>query len=103
MVAVAETQSNSSRDRNHLLIGKFIKTTYFVTRKKRAVTFMIDFLDNIGDPDIKYHLRNAPRNWTYTSTFAVEEFLKLIGDHLASILLPDLNTSMDFTVLAGEY
>ena len=31
--------------------------------------------------------------------FAEEEFLKLIGDHLASILLRDLNTSMDFTYL----
>ena len=36
------------------------------------------------------------------STFAVEEFLKLIGDHLASILLRDLNTSIDFTILACE-
>ena len=64
---------------------------------------MIDYLDNIGDPDIKYHLRNAPpQNSMYTSTFAVEEFLKLIGDHLASILLCDLNTSMDFMILADE-
>ena len=30
------------------------------------------------------------------------EFLKLIGDHLASILLRDLNISMDFTILAEE-
>ena len=28
--------------------------------------------------------------------------MKLIGDHLASILLRDLNTSMDFRKLAGE-
>ena len=63
---------------------------------------MIDFLDDIGDPDIKYHLRNAPQNSMYTSTFAVEEFLKLTGDPLASILLRNLNTSMDFTILADE-
>ena len=85
MVAVAETQSNASRDRNSQLIGKFIKTTYFLIRKKWAVKFnfkdVIDFLDDIGDPDIKYHLKNAPRNLTYTSTFAVEEFLKLIGPY----------------------
>ena len=36
------------------------------------------------------------------STFAVEQFLKLIGDHLASILLHDLNTSMDFMILADK-
>ena len=36
------------------------------------------------------------------STFAVEEFLKLIGDHLAFILMRDLNTSMDFTILSGQ-
>ena len=103
MVAVAETHSNAGRDGNRWLIGKFIKTTYFLTKKKWAVKFnfknVIDFLDHVGDPDIKYHLRNAPRNSTYTSTFAVEEFLKLIGDHLASILLHDLNTSMDFMIL----
>ena len=40
---------------------------------------MIDFLDDIGDPDVKYHLTNAPQNSTYTSTIPVEEFLKLIG------------------------
>ena len=62
---------------------------------------MIDFLDDIGDPDIKYHLRNAAQNSKYTSTFA-GEFLKLIGDHLASVLLRDLNTGMDFTILADE-
>ena len=91
MVAGAETQSNASRDRNRRLIGKFIKTTYFLTKKKWAVKLnfkdVINFLDDIGEPDIKYHLRNAPQNSMYTSTFAVEEFLKLIGDHLASILL----------------
>ena len=63
---------------------------------------MIDFLDDIGDPDIKYHLRNALQNLTYSSMFAVEEFLNLIGDHLASVLLHELNTSMDFTLLADE-
>ena len=106
IVAGAETQSNASRERNRRLIGKFIKTTYFLTRKKWAVKLnfkdVIDFLDDIVEPGIKYHLRNAPQNSTYTSTFAVEEFLKLIGDHLASILLRDLNTSMDFTILADE-
>ena len=34
--------------------------------------------------------------------FAVEKFLKLIGDNLTSILLRDSNTSMDFTILADE-
>ena len=95
MIAGAGTQSKASSDRNRRLIGKFIKTTYFVTRAKWAVKFnfkdVTDFLDNIGDPDIKYHLRNAPQFLTYTSTFAVEEFLKLIGYHLVSILLRDLN------------
>ena len=106
MVTGTETQRNASRDRNRWLIGKFIKTPYFLTRKKWAVKFnindVIDFLDDIGDPEIKYHVRNVPQNLMYTSTFAVEEFLKLIGDHLASILLRDLNRSMDFTVLADE-
>ena len=63
---------------------------------------MIDFLDDIGDPDIKYHLRNVPQNVTYTSVFAVEKFLKLMNDQLASILLRDLNTSMHFMILAVE-
>ena len=56
MVAGAETQSNASRDRNCRLICKFIKTTYILTWKKWAVKFnfkdVIDFLDDIGDPEI---------------------------------------------------
>ena len=56
MVADAETQSNTRRDRNRQLIGKFIKTIYFLNRKKWAVKFnfkdVIDVLDNIGHPDI---------------------------------------------------
>ena len=106
MVAGAGTQNNVNRDENRRLIGKFIKITYIYTRTKWAVKFkfndVIDFLDDIGDPEISYHLRNAPQNSTYTSMFAEEEFLKLIGDHLASILLRDLNTSMDFTILAEQ-
>ena len=57
MVAGAETQSNASRDRKRRLIGKFIKTTYFLTRKKWAVKFnfkdVMDFLDDNAYPDIK--------------------------------------------------
>ena len=75
-------------------------------KKKWTVKFnfedVINYLSDIGDPDIQYHLKNAPKNPTYLSTFAVEEFLKLIGDHLTSILLQDLNSSMDFTILADE-
>ena len=57
MVAGGKTQSNASRDRNCRLICKFIKTTYIFTRKKWAVKFnfkdVIDFLDDIGDPEVK--------------------------------------------------
>ena len=104
MVADAETQSNASRDRNRRLIGKFIKATYFLTRKKWAIKFnfkdVIDFFDDIGGPDIKHHLRNAPQNLASMSTFAVGQFLKLMGDHLASTLLRDLSRSKDFIILA---
>ena len=37
ILAGAETQSNASRDHNRQLIGKFIKTTYFLTGEKWAV------------------------------------------------------------------
>ena len=37
-----------------------------------------------------------------SQSFSVEEFLKMIGDHLASILLRDLNTSIHFAILADE-
>ena len=81
MVAGAETQSNASRDCSHWLIGKFIKTTYFLTRKKWAVKFnfkdVIDVLENIGDPDIKYHLRNVPQNSTYPSKFFCRRILEI--------------------------
>ena len=57
IAAGAETQSNASRDRSRWLIYKSIKTTYILTRKKWAVKFnfknVIDFLDDIGDPEIR--------------------------------------------------
>ena len=81
IVAGAETQSNANRDRNHRLTGKFIKTTYFLTKKKCVVKFnfkdVIDFLDNIGNPDIKYHLRNVPQNSTYTLKFFCRRILEI--------------------------
>lgn len=102
----ATTQESAHRERNRRLIRKFFITTYFLTRKKWAVKFnfedVIKYLSDIGDLDIQYHIKNAPKNATYISTSAVEEYLKLIGDHLNSILLEDINSSMDFTILADE-
>ena len=63
---------------------------------------VIKYLNDLGDEDIGHHLRNAPKNATYMPSVAVEEFLKLIGDHLTSVLLQDLNSSVDFTILADE-
>ena len=101
----SKTQSIARRDRNRRIIGKFFKTTYFLAKKKWAMfnfEDVIKYLNDLGDEDIGHHLRNAPKNATYMSSVAVEEFLKLIGDRLTSVLLQDLNSSVDFTILADE-
>ena len=99
----AKSQGTAQKERNR---RNLLKLLIFLQKKKWAVKFnfedVINYLSDIGNPDIQYHLKNAPKNATYLSTFAVEEFLKLIGDHLTSILLQDLNSSMDFTILADE-
>ena len=99
----SETQGIGRRDRNRRIIGKFLKTTYFLAKKKWAIfnfEDVIKYFNDLGDEDIGHHLRNAPKN--AMSSVAVEEFLKLIGDHLTSVLLQDINSSVDFKILADE-
>ena len=62
----------------------------------------IDFLDDIGDSDMTLSITLEMHHRIRRIRFAVEKFLKLIGDNLTSILLRDSNTSMDFTIPADE-
>ena len=101
-----ENKTAKDRKRNRNLIKKFLKTIYFLARKKWAVKNnfedILKFIADIGDEDIYHHLKNAPGNMTYTSTTSVEQFLKVIGDYLEEKLITDLLAAGDFTVLADE-
>ena len=77
-----ETKTIKDIERNRRLIKKFIKTIYFLAKKKWAVKNnfeeVLKFIADIGDEDICLHLNNAPGNSTCTSTSSAEQFLNLL-------------------------
>ena len=101
-----ENKTERDRKRNRNMIKNFLKTVYFLAKKKWAVKNnfedMIKFLSDIGIEEIKLHLENAPQNATYTSTTSAEQFLKIIGDYLNEQLVTDILAAGDFSVLADE-
>ena len=99
--AKSKTAKEIMNNRN--LIKKFIKTIYFLAKKKWAVKNnfeeTIEYLANLGVDVIFQHINNAPENSTYISTFSAEQFLKAVGDFL---IITDLIATGDFTILADE-
>ena len=91
---------------NCRVIKKFIKTTYFIARKKWAVREnfedVINFVGNLGDEDISYHLREGSRNGTYTSRNSVDSFLTCLSDYLEKGFLDRLVNAVDFSILCDE-
>ena len=102
----AETREREQQARHKIVMKKFFKSAYFLAKKNWAVkqnfADLIDFLKDIGDPDIVYHLNNAPKNAKYTSTTIVEQIIKIISDDLEDKTLVDLAASVEFTLLADE-
>ena len=101
-----ENKTEKDRKRNRKTIKKFIKTIYFLAKRKWAVKYnydeLLNFLSDIGDEDITLHLQNAPSNATYISTSSAEQFLKVIGDYLNEKLITDILAACEFSVLADE-
>ena len=77
------TQALKTKRRNCAVIKKFLKTTYFVARKKWAVREnfpdIIHFLKGLGDEVVFYHLQQASSRASYISTTSTDEFLKCLS------------------------
>ena len=102
----AESKTAKEIMSNRNLIKKFIKTIYFLAKKKWAVKNnfeeTIEYIANLGVDDIFQHINNAPKNSTYISTFGAEQFMKAVGDFLSNQIITDLIAAGDFTILADE-
>ena len=102
----AESKTAKEITNNRNLIKKFIKTIYFLAKKKWAVTNnfeeTIEYLANLWVDDIVQHINNAPKSSTYISTFSAEKFLKVVGDFLSDQIITDLIAAGDFTILAEK-
>ena len=101
----AESKTAKEIKSNWNLIKKFIKSVYFLAKKKWTVKNnfeeTIEYLANLGVDDILQHINNAPKNSTYISTFSLEQFLKAVGDFLSDQIITDLIAAGDFTILAS--
>ena len=101
----AQTSDRKLKKRNRSIIKKFLKTTYFLARKKWAVREnfcdVVEFLKDLGDEDIANHLRES-RRATYVSTTSTDEFLKCLSDHLEEEFLSRLAAASDFSLMADE-
>ena len=100
-----ESKTAKEIKNNWNLIKKFIKSVYFLAKKKWTVKNnfeeTIEYLANLGVDDILQHINNAPKNSTYISTFSPEQFLKAVGDFLSDQIITDLIAAGDFTILAS--
>ena len=102
----ALASDRKSKQRNRRIIKKFLKTTYFLARKKWAVrenfADVIDFIRDLGDVDITDHLRESSKRATYLSTTSTDEFLKCLSDHLEEDFLSSLAAASEFSLMADE-
>ena len=100
------THSESTKKRNRCIIKKFLKTTYFIARRKWAVrenfSDFIDFLCDLGDEEINQHLRECSSRATYTSKNTADEFLKILSDYLESGFKDRLVAASDFSLMTDE-
>ena len=94
------------KERNRCVIIKFIKTVYFMARKKWAVKNyfqnLIEFIKDLGDDDLRKHFANMGRNATYLSSATVDELIIIISDFIEERFMRDLIASGDFALLTDE-
>jgi len=106
MINGGRIQKATSRERNRCVIKKFLKTVYFIVKKHWAVREnfkdIVEHLQDIGDPDINFHLQTSSTRATYTSVTSVDEFVKYISDHLEGELLSKIRMANGFSLLADE-
>ena len=68
------------------MIKKFLKTAYFLARRKWAVREnfqdVIEFIKDLRDEDLPAHLRESSARATYVSTVSTDEFITCLSDFL---------------------
>ena len=63
---------------------------------------LLKLLESLGNEDISYLLRTAPRNSTYTSKTICEQIIDVIGEAVTDKLLGDVKKADFFSILADE-
>ena len=93
MVKGRRQQVKQIKERNRKVIIFFKKTVFF-TKKNSAVRKKIEeiiiFYEELGDQKIKKYFIGSSSRSHYMPTVSVDEFLKLINDHLEQELLNDI-------------
>ena len=92
--------------RNRAVIKNFLKTAYFLARKKWVVREnfqdVIEFIKNLGDEDLSAHLRDSSTHATYVSTASTDEFITYLSDFLEEGFINRLTAACEFSLLADE-
>ena len=88
------------------MIKNFLKTTYFLARKKWAVREnfqdVIEFIKDLGDEDFSAHLRESSTRATYLLTVSTDEFITCLSDFLEEGFINRLTAARKFSLLADE-
>ena len=81
-----KSQGQKRKRRNRAVIKKFLKTGYFLARRKWAVREnfqdVIEFIKDLRDEDLPAHLRESSTRATYVSTASTDEFITCLSDFL---------------------
>ena len=82
------------REHNRRVISKFVKTIYFICRKKRASKnnfhHLMEHIENFQAID---------KNATYLSKFTVQEFVKICNNYMVDIFLNNIVFAGEFAIL----
>ena len=63
---------------------------------------LLKLLESLGNEDISYLLRSAPRNSTYTSKTICDQIVDVIGDYVTGKVLCDIKISKFSSIIADE-
>lgn len=63
---------------------------------------LLNFLRDIGNPDITYLMENAPKNASYTSKTICNQIIDVIGDSVTATLVKEVRNATYFSIMADE-
>ena len=106
MVKGRRQQVKQIKEHNRKVIIFLKKTVFFLRKKNSAVRKkfeeIIIFYQELGDQKIKKYFIGSSSRSHYMPTVSVDEFLKLINDHLEQELLNDIMSAENFSLLADK-